>query len=338
MVSALVAAGFLAVIALGQPPSASNDPSQPQTKQPAPGSEGSGKKADPADAAVKSALANDPDVQVARAKVLLAEAEMAKARQAVVLKVMTLRASIEEHRSNVEAATERLAWSSRMVKSGQAPQSSVVDDRAKVESAKAALARAETELKLLTGGGKEMGMEAVSGTGDVAVQHGLLWLSKRMVDTPLDAASNSISAHALAALSLSGANKTPVGAVPDRIRAALDKQVRIGQKGETVTFEQALAVFRKEAGLDVPVRYGGRAGIPSPIKVEGEELPIGAWFQLYQDQDGNVVRLYIRDYGLLLTTKDTAPPDAPTLTEFWKQKPQAKEPKEVLDPIKKPEK
>ena len=37
MVSTLVAAGFLAVVALGQPPGASNDPSQPATKKPAPG-------------------------------------------------------------------------------------------------------------------------------------------------------------------------------------------------------------------------------------------------------------------------------------------------------------
>ena len=67
---------------------------------------------------MKAALANDPDVQVARAKVLLAEAEMAKARQAVVLKVMTLRASIEEHRRNVDAASERLAWSTAAGQAG----------------------------------------------------------------------------------------------------------------------------------------------------------------------------------------------------------------------------
>ena len=122
-----------------------------------------------------------------------------------------------------------------------------------------------------------------------------------------------------------------------RIRAALDKQVRIGPKGETVNFEQALAVFKKEAGLDVPVRYGGPVGTPAPVTSEGEELPIGAWFQLYQDQDPNGGLLYVRDYGLLYAAKGTAPPDAPTLTEFWKQKPAAtKGPKDMADPIKKP--
>ena len=191
MVSALVAAGFARGRCARATAGREQDPSQPATKKPAPGPEGGAKKADPADAAVKAALANDPDVQVARAKVLLAEAEMAKARQAVVLKVMTLRASIEEHRRNVDAAAERLAWSIELAKQGQAPQSSVVDDRSKVEAAKAALARAETELKLLTGGGKEVGLEGPAGTGDLAIQHGNLWLSRQALLDPTQVADSS---------------------------------------------------------------------------------------------------------------------------------------------------
>jgi hypothetical protein len=314
MVSAIAVAGLLAVVALGQPPD----------KRFAPSQEGGAKKANPADAVVAGALANDPDVQVARAKVLLAEAELAKAKQGVVLKVMSLQATIQEHKSALAAAEERLGWSARMVEKGQVPQRQMLDERAKVESAKAALQRAETELKLLTGSGKEMGMEGAPGPTDVAVQHGLLWLSRKaLLDPPPEGGDYSKAAMALAAL-YAGGVKSPVGAIPDRIRAALDKQVRIGPKGETVTFEQALELFKKEAGLDVAVRYGGRAGVLAAIKSEGEELPIGAWFQLYQDQDNNGTILYVRDYGLLCTTKDTAPSDAPTLTEFWKQKPPEK--------------
>jgi hypothetical protein len=286
---------------------------------------------------VKAALANDPDVQVARAKVLLAEAEMAKARQAVVLKVMTLRASIEEHRRSVEVASERLAWSSRLVKEGHVPQSSVVDDRSKVEAAKAALERAETELKLLTRGGKEVGVETGTSSADLAIQQGTLWLSRQsLLNLPSSGGSSHGTLASLAGLYVAGA-KAPAGPVPDRIRTALDRQVRIGQKGDSVTFEKALEVFKKEAGLDVPVRYGGLTGLPAPITSEGEELPIGAWLQLYQDQDSGGGIFYVRDYGLLLTTKGMAPPDAPTLTEFWKQKPAAaKEPKGMLDSVKKP--
>ena len=45
--------------------------------------------------------------------------------------------------------------------------------------------------------------------------------------------------------------------------------------------------------------------------------------------------LYVREYGLLFCNKHTAPPDAPTLTEFWKQKPPA-EKKEVTPDSKDP--
>ena len=42
--------------------------------------------------------------------------------------------------------------------------------------------------------------------------------------------------------------------LPAAIRAALDKSVKLGAKGEMITFEKALEVFKKDAGLDVPVR------------------------------------------------------------------------------------
>jgi hypothetical protein len=330
MVSALFIAGLLAVFALGQPPGGNSDPSQSATKKPAPGPKTGSGKADPADADVKAALAHDPDVQVARAKVLLAEAEMAKARQAVVLKVLTLRASIEELRGNVDAASERLAWSSRLVKTGQAPQSAVADDRAKVEAAKAALTRAETELRLLIGSGKEVGLEGASGTTDAVIPRASLWLARQaLLDPPPVAGAHSNTVAALAALYLSGANKAPVGAIPDRLRAALDKTVKLGAKGQEVTFEKALEVFKKEAGLDVTVRYGVNAGGIGNIISEGEDLPVGAWFQLYQDSGGHGI-LYVREYGLLFSHKQFAPPDAPTLTEFWKQKPPDKDPEAML--------
>ena len=169
---------------------------------------------------MKAALANDPDVQVARAKMLLAEAELAKAKQGVVLKVMTLQATIKEHRIAIDRRRGAAGVVRAIGQEGKAPQSSMLDERAKVEAAKAALVRAETELKLLTGGGKEMGMEAGGGATDVAIKHGTLWLSRQaLLDPPPDAdsSSNTVSLSSLAALYLSG-TKTPVGAIPDRIR------------------------------------------------------------------------------------------------------------------------
>lgn len=326
MVSALAVLGLIAVIALGQPPGSG----QSKSKKPARGPDPAAKKADTADAAVKAALANDPDVQVARAKVLLAEAEMAKARQAVVLKVLTLKATIQEHEAAVVAAERRVApYASNP---SVVPESKVLEDRLKLETAKAALERSMTELKLLTGTGMETGTGANAGSSDLAVQRGLLWLSRQALHDPSpDANSFTNSQAALAALYLSGL-KSPAGAVPDRIRAALDKPVRLGAKGERIKFEQALEVFKKEAGLDAPVR--GPIQTVATITSDGETMPVGAWLQLFEDQtmlphtDPDLLasgrlqkgRFYVREYGILLASIQMAPADAPTLTEFWKQK------------------
>jgi hypothetical protein len=338
MVSGLLITGFLAAFAAGQPPVTGSGSGRIATKQPAPGPKAALAKADPVDAAVKAALANDPDVQVARAKVLLAEAEMAKARQAVVLKVMSLRAAIQENESAIAAAQERYEWTERLVRQGTVPQSQLADARMKLEAAKFARDRAMTELKLLTDSGKEVGMKGTGDGNEAAFQSRLAWLARGALIDPSDpdSSSNTLRSAALAALYLSG-TKTPVGAVPDRIRAALDQQVKIGAKGEKVSFEKALEVFKRDAGLDVPVRGPGDL-IRMPVVVsQGEEMPVGAWFQLYQDYAGTGV-VYVRDYGLLFTDKAAAPPDAPTLTEFWKQKQPSKGPKEVVDTEKKQEK
>src|SRR5438105_5062733 len=95
----LFAVGLWAVAGVAQPPAAEKGGF-------------SGKKSDkgdvvPApDAAIEAALANDPDVRMARAKIQLAEAEWTKARQAVTQKVLTLRSLIAEQSKAVVTAQE----------------------------------------------------------------------------------------------------------------------------------------------------------------------------------------------------------------------------------------
>jgi hypothetical protein len=176
------------------------------------------------------------------------------------------------------------------------------------------------------------------------------WFQRRSYMLARDAFVDPPNGTTLATLAglLSGTTKTPVGAVPDRIRAALDKSVKLGAKGEEVSFEKATEVLMKQAGLDVHIRYGpGTVKFRTNMTImsEGEELPLGAWLQLIEDhavvqfqpgkgREGILVtrhRFYLRDYGLLFAAVDSAPPDAPTLTEFWKQKPlEAKDPETML--------
>jgi hypothetical protein len=334
---AFVAALF--ALAAAQPPDKKKpvqdllDPIAPVEKKP---------KLDPTDASVAAALRNDPDVKVAQAKLQLAEAELAKAKQVVVVKVMTLVAFIKQQQPEVEQFLERAAWADRMVKLGYMSPAQAQADRSKLESAKAALAKAETELKLLTSDDRAALKAWLGETADhdAAVAQGLRYLSR------LERYERSFEAQtALAWFAAIGERQSVKGPIPDRIRAALDKSVKLGAKGEKVTFDKALEVFRKSAGLDVPVRGAlplrpvydpknpneMKSG-PIEIVSEGEELPVGAWFQLFEDnavfpqRGGNMMRFrfYVREYGLLVSSSDAAPPDAPTLTDFWKQKPLTK--------------
>lgn len=275
------------------------------------------KVADPVDAAVAAALANDPDVKVARAKVQLAEAELAKAKQAIVLRVMTLNASVREYRQAVDVARQQFAIVEALFMRATVPQSDVLRARLVLEQTQATLTRAETELKLITGGGGPAGVGS-GGDPDTAANHALRWLTN--VEAGEDA-KRVTSLLILAGLEAYREAHGIKGPIPDRIRAALDKPVKLGAKGETVTFEKAMEVFKKDAGLDVPVRGPGDLIRSPEIVSQGEELPVGAWFQLFQDYSGATI--FVRDYGLLFTAKSAAPPDAPTLTEFWKQKPPA---------------
>ncbi|HSQ54133.1 MAG TPA: TolC family protein [Gemmata sp.] len=341
-ISAAILAACFAVAAAQQPKA--NDRLEP--KDGADPKSVPQKKADSTDAAVAAALRNDTDVRIAQAKVQLAEAELAKAKQAVVIKVITLRASIDEHRVAVEQASERAAWAVRMHERGMIDQRQVMEERAKLAVAKSALSKVEAELKLLTGDSDRTVLEAwmrAAAPPDhkSEVTRGIDFLLRQQYyDRAFE--GQVTAADFLARIA---DRPTVKGPIPDRIRAALDKTVKLGAKGAKVTFEKALEVFKKEAGLDVPVRgefpklwyveakkpndYHTR---PIEIALEGEELPVVAWFQLFEDNavGGNRngamrYRFYVREYGLLIAPVETAPPGAPTITDFWKQKPPAQQ-------------
>jgi hypothetical protein len=300
VVSALFGLGLLAVTATGQPPGGADT--------------GVSKKAvgpgDPLDTQIAAALAHDPDVRMAQAKVQLAEAELAKARQQVLQKVVTLNGAIGVQKRAVETAQEDLLIKERLHKNGNIPLTEVLPAREKLEAARAELNRLENELKLLTGGGPK-----VPGVGGM----------------PNPPENKNVLGDMLGQPKVQA-----IGPIPAKIRAALDKRVKLGAKGEKVTFEKALEVFKKEAGLDAPVRGHFPRLPPEPnmepqyqtveIATEGEEMPVGAWFQLFEDlavfrPGPHKYQFYVREYGILIATKDTAPPDALTIAQFWKQVP-----------------
>ena len=319
--SALFGVALLTLTATGQPPPA-------EKKAPE-------KKADPLDGLIAAALANDPDIRIARAKAQLADAEVAKARQAVTQRVLALNAGIEEQRKAAETATltihayeQQMRNTQERIKGGAAPQAELIDlqirvqsAHEKLESAKAKLAQYEAELKLITGGDKPAA--AVPGDpNDAAIRAAVEFLKTHpRADAGGDGSNAKFVIEALNALG--AVPRGPTGPIPDRLRAALDKKVKLAPKGEKVTFDQALVVFKKEAGLDVMVRL--LVKVDGAVISEGEELTVAAWFQMFADFNPDA-RFLVREYGLLVTAPTlNPPPDAISVFDFWKQKPAAKE-------------
>src|SRR5262245_39805338 len=113
MASAAFVLVGLAVVGFAQPPV---DPAtKGKTPPPAP------KAADPLDSLIGAALVHDADVKLAQAKLQLAEAELARARQQVSQKVAVLNATIQEQKKLVALAEEQYKLADKLYKSGQGP-------------------------------------------------------------------------------------------------------------------------------------------------------------------------------------------------------------------------
>jgi hypothetical protein len=164
-----------------------------------------------------------------------------------------------------------------------------------LESAKSKLALVEAEWKLLTGEGER----------------------ERAALALVDVARQEEFFRALAALRSQQHGAAPkAGPVSERIRAALDKSVKLGAKGHSVSVKAALERF----DLGIAVRGLDDLG-NSNFETVGEELPVGAWLIYIQDTFG--LTAHVREYGILFAKKENAPADAVTLAQFWKQKPTA---------------
>jgi hypothetical protein len=333
--SALFALALLTATAAGQP--AADPKAKADDKKAAP------PKTDSTDAAIAAVLANDPELKVARAKIQLAEAELAKARQTATIKVVTLKAKIDQLKKEAANAQESFDIMERHWKSGTGSKSEFLVEQTRFETARGALAVAEAEWAVLVGPNPAgAGGAATNPTAQDALQMAIWSLSQNQ------AADRLAVLRSFYAVNREGS--AVKGPVPDRLRVLLDKPVKLGPKGSKFTYSQAMEVFKKEVGWDVNVRgnyprtvvynpeqpkAGPIANEPIEILSEGEELPVGAWFQLFEDNaltsepNGTPIRFrfYVRDYGVLIFPTTAAPPDAPTLHDFWKGKPAAAEPK-----------
>jgi hypothetical protein len=334
----LVCSGLLLVLGLA----VSAQPPPDPTKKPPPGTPGGEPLTQPQppagslDAVLAAALKNHPDVRLAEAKRQVAEAELAQAKLAVAQKVTAAHAKVQSARVQVTAAEKDL---NRLKALGKHPRLEV--PRQQVEQAEAALAAAKANLaaaeaEFRTAAGLPLGTP-------IAAERGYLDTVARTLaalNRPDDVAERlAVYERSFAAQLLAAAVAKPQpGSATDKLRQLVDKPVALDLK-DRVPFDQAMQELLAKSGLgELTVRYPDWASAkylkdpPTVGPLRGEQTAAG-WLQLilddfnlevargktFPDHKPGKYDVYIREYGLLVTQAELAPPGAVTLADFVRQ-------------------
>jgi Outer membrane efflux protein/WD domain, G-beta repeat len=306
----LLAAGF----ALGQPPA-------PKVKEPAKPAAGS------LEETLEKTLRNSADIKAAEAKVREAEAQLNQVRQQVLTKATALHSDLNLAKRMLAVAEKSLAIVEQAVQRGTASQESLLTAQAMAEKHRGEVEKLQTELKSLRG---EFAHYSVPlsiafspdgrylATGDNVIR---LW----DVTTGI-ALDRNTSQESLRAL-LSEKAPAPVqNSMSERVKKFLDQEVDMTLHGLDV--QTATAELFKQAKADIVVRVVLAAPPAAMIDLKGK-LTVGAWLQAIEDTDPNL-RIVVRDYGLLVSTRDRVPDGALRVQDLWKgnagevKKPEAK--------------
>jgi hypothetical protein len=260
----------------------------------------------------RDAAKNSPGLKVAEAKAVLAAAEVEQVRLQVTKGVSLAYTAVRNAQAAVEETTAVHKSVTGQIDRGAMSQLEGIRYGTELRNAKAALATAEAEWQAATGGGAKA--EEVFKPAEEK-DNFLKYVHRKAEPIP-----------------------APTGSAADKLRALLDKPIKLDLKA--APFSDLMPEFLKQTGLDaVTVRYPTWASIkilkepPTVGPLTGEKT-LTAWVELLMDEFQNPGRpvvlpggagidpgpyvVVVREYGLLIVGKKSAPPDALTLTEFAK--------------------
>ncbi len=314
--AALAAIVLAAGAARAQQAEAKPDPAAKQAAKPAQEKTRPNQPAKPADKALADrlaeALANNPDVRVAEAKLQAAEAELRRLRLQVTQKMVALDQDLKGQQAAVAYAQAILERYTRLAQSKAVTQQLVDEARQKLLAEKAKLASQEAELSYLLGNQNlkndpraaqfflyrdrvRQGQQLWQADRERSVRRGLEWLAKTQTKA-----------------------QVPNGVRTDKLRKALDATVTIKVEANTPLGDALEFLTSKAPGLNFRVVSGGEVDLKNqPIELDLKDVPVGAVIQAIQDTLPDL-RFAVRDYGVLVTSKEKLPPNALLLYDFWK--------------------
>ena len=295
-------------------------------KKPAPGS---------LEEMIDTALKNNPDILAAEAKVNDKEAELNRVRHQVVAKLVSRRNDLELAKKILGTAQKNYERLIVLSGKGAEAQVTLVDTQNALEKQRAVVRSLEEEIQALLGSlpfhdltKSQLGMGAGGGSTDSpmgvvsgeeafhsAAQQFMLTAAQQLM---LNVRVQRLDRDQDFQLRLWNV-QTPMA---DLIRTALAKKVKFASDDEDVPIKEAIKLLREKAGIEVPFRVLGNIEV-NHVTFMKAELPVGAWLQVMQDSAPEL-RFVIREYGILVTTKDRIPENAMTVQEFWKRGEKAK--------------
>jgi hypothetical protein len=299
---------------------------------------------DSLEALTAEALKHNPSIQAATAALREADAKLAKTRNEVLVEVAAAHKVLVQGREVLRQTEDLQKMREDSYKKGNLSSFEFAQGKIELARAAATLATLEADLMKLVGHVPAQPLQhtatqnpnlpwselAFSPEGQlwgraninqpfsstVVGQSGPYYLMTdggvRVWDTNALVLNNALTAYNPRAVA-------PAASIADKIKEALQHPIKIDkERHDTV---KNVLNFLKEQGLkDVPVRMMANEYkvFEMPCDLMAGDLPLSAWLQAVQDSAPEL-RIVVREYGLLVTTVDRAPPDGLLLGDFLRR-------------------
>ena len=298
-----------------QPPAPPATPAKPQAvPEPKP------KSALGVELTVEKSVANHPDVRVAEARLMEAQAALAQARLKVAIEMTTNQAKLDQAKANVTTQTEFFQKAELLKKSGALPQDEYLKATAAFTAAQADLVVQERLSSVFTLANQwpERAYFArlhTDSRGSFMMDVGDYWFEVGIAKPQSQSLLDLLQRKVKFAVKATDADQSVIG--------VLERSIKEWD------FASANVIVRHPQAVIPPGETNGaRSGIRMQ-PVEGENA-IGVWMMMMLDdynaqveQSGGTARtkyqIYVREYGLLFAPTANAPDGAPTLAEFLRQ-------------------
>jgi hypothetical protein len=272
-------------------------------------------KAKPGEAALADLLAealkNNPDLRVAEAKLLEAEAELRRTRLQVTQKIVATHSGLAAQKKQLAEYETIVRRLERLFQAGTVPESELLLARQRVMLAKAKLAELEAQLPFVLGRQPGKSDQTKSMRARLLYSRELADAARLWNQTRIEVDPGSRQWFAVR-------SKGPRRTAAEKLRKALDTPVVLKFPANTRLGDALEYLESKVPGVSFRIVNNGDTNIediPFQLRLK-EPVPLGAAIQAIEDT--LPFRFVVRDYGILVTEKDALPPNALLVNDFWK--------------------